>query len=132
MTQLALLEERRQGVPVDSEERREGVPVDREWTAGAHREQQRGPQDAPVCAGCREREARYGFREEHDDPAAERPRTLCFSCFRMEIARRQAVAAQLSRGWNAQQASLPLEDTIQQLTRRRRRAQIAARHALGL
>jgi hypothetical protein len=87
---------------------------------------------APLCAGCREREARYGFREEEGDPEAERPRTLCFSCFRMEIARRQAVAARLARGWNAQQTSLPLERTIEQLTRRRRRAQIAARHALGI
>jgi hypothetical protein len=48
----------------------------------------------------------------------------------MEIGRRQAVAAQLARGWNAQQVRLPLEETLKQLDRRRRRAQIAARHAL--
>jgi hypothetical protein len=61
----------------------------------------------------------------------ERPRTLCFECFRVEIARRQAVAARLARGWNATQVRLPLEETLRDLTRRRRRAQIAARHALG-
>jgi hypothetical protein len=61
---------------------------------------------------------------------ADRPRTLCFDCFRMEIGRRQAIAARLARGWNAQQVNLPLEDTLKELTTRRRRAQIAARHAL--
>jgi len=57
---------------------------------------------------------------------------LCFDCFRMEITWRQDVAARLARGWNAHQAQLPLEATLNALTRRRRRAQIAARHALGL
>jgi hypothetical protein len=83
-----------------------------------------------LCAGCREREARYGFRDEAN-PQADRPRTLCFDCFRMEIGRRQAVAEQLARGWNAQQVRLPLEETLKQLSLRRRRAQIAARHALN-
>ena len=83
----------------------------------------------PLCAGCRAREARYGFRDEAE-PQAERPRTLCFDCFRMEINRRQAVAARLARGWNAHQVQLPLEETLNELTRRRRRAQIAARRAL--
>ena len=87
---------------------------------------------APLCAGCREKEARYGFRDEDGDPTADRPRALCFSCFRVELGRRQAVAAQLARGWDARQESLPLEETLKALTRRRRRAQIAARHALGL
>src|SRR5688572_32097129 len=87
----------------------------------------------PLCAGCREKEARYGFRNEEDeDPAVERPRTLCFSCFRVELTRRQAVKARLARGWNAQQVSLPLEETLKELTDRRRRAQIAARHAVGI
>jgi hypothetical protein len=85
----------------------------------------------PLCAGCREKEARYGFQDE-EDPSVERPRTLCFTCFRVEMERRQAVKARLARGWNAEQASLPLEETLRQLTHRRRRAQIAARHALGL
>lgn len=84
-----------------------------------------------LCAGCRDKEARYGFREG-DDPFADRPRTLCFECFRVEIVRRQAVAARLARGWNAQQTALPLEERIQALTLKRRRAQIAARHALKL
>jgi len=77
---------------------------------------------APMCAGCRAREARYGFRHG-DDPAAERPRTLCFECFRVEVGRRQAVARQVT---------LPMEETLKALTLRRRRAQIAARKALEL
>jgi hypothetical protein len=86
-----------------------------------------------LCAACREREARYGFRDDDaDDPLSGRPHALCFQCFRMEISRRQAVAAQLARGWNATQASLPLAGTLDRLNRRRRRAQIAARRALDL
>ena len=84
-----------------------------------------------LCAGCRAREARYGFRDEAE-PLADRPRTLCFDCFRMEINHRQAMAARLARGWNAQQVRLPIVDTLNALTKRRRRAQIAARHALEL
>jgi hypothetical protein len=83
---------------------------------------------ARPCAGCRAREARYGFQGEH---GLERARTLCFECFRMELDRRQRVAAQLARGWNAEQARLPLADTLNELSLRRRRAQIAARHAIG-
>ena len=82
-----------------------------------------------LCAGCRAREARYGFRDEAH-PEAGRPRALCFDCFRMEIGRRQSVAERMARGWNASQVRLPLEDTLKQLSLRRRRAQIAARHAL--
>jgi hypothetical protein len=85
---------------------------------------------APLCAGCRAKEARYGFRRENEHPT-ERPRTLCFECFRIELAHRQAVASRLARGWNASQVPLPLEDTLQELSLRRRRAQIAARKALG-
>ena len=84
-----------------------------------------------LCAGCRAREARYGFRRHDDEPAGERPRTLCFECFRMELTHRQAVAARLARGWNASQARLPLEEKLDELRRRRGRAQIAARKALG-
>ncbi|HKE87037.1 MAG TPA: hypothetical protein VKB50_24945 [Vicinamibacterales bacterium] len=88
----------------------------------------RAPQ-VPLCAGCRAREARYGFRDEAE-PLAQRPRTLCFDCFRMEINHRQDVAAHRARGWDAQQVRLPLDETLDALTKRRRRAQIAARHAL--
>jgi len=91
------------------------------------------PHPPRLCAACREREARYGFKDEHDDdPAIERPRTLCFDCFRMEMDRRRIVAAQLARGWNATQAELPLAARLETLARRRGRAQIAARHALDL
>jgi hypothetical protein len=76
---------------------------------------------APLCASCRAREARYGFRAEDDDPQVDRPRTLCFECFRAELDRRRTA-----------QAALPLEERIESLARRRRRAQIAARHALDL
>ena len=88
-----------------------------------------------VCASCRAREARYGFGDAAD-PQVERPRTLCFECFRMEIERRQTVAAQLARGWNAKQEDLPLAGNgatkYDELRRRRGRAQIAARRALAL
>jgi hypothetical protein len=49
----------------------------------------------------------------------------------MELDRRHAVEQRLAHGWNAVQAELPLEDKLSELTRRRRRAQIAARKALG-
>lgn len=85
-----------------------------------------------LCAGCRAKEARYGFRPDgEDDPTLDRPRALCFECFRVEVTRRQLVRERMARGWNAQQAGLPLQDTLRALDTRRRRAQIAARHALG-
>jgi hypothetical protein len=93
----------------------------------APRPTQRAPKR--LCAACRAKEARYGFRDERD-PGIDRPRTLCFECFRVEISRRQALAARLARGWNATQTDLPLSETLERLDRRRRRAQIAARHAL--
>lgn len=86
----------------------------------------------PLCAGCRAKEARYGFRQHDDDPSMERPRTLCFECFRAELAHRQVMSARLARGWNASQVPLPLEETLNALSLRRRRAQIAARKALGV
>lgn len=86
----------------------------------------------PMCAGCRSREARYGFQDHDQDPLLGRPHALCFQCFRMELDRRRLASAQRARGWNATQTNLPLADTLDQLRRRRGRAQIAARHALGL
>jgi hypothetical protein len=91
------------------------------------------PVQPTLCAACRAREARYGFRDERDDDSAvDRPRTLCFDCFRMEMDRRRIVAAQLARGWNATQTELPLAARLETLARRRGRAQIAARRALDL
>ena len=89
-------------------------------------------QARPLCAGCRAKEARYGFRSGEEAGPADRPRTLCFDCFRIELSYRQAVAAQLASGWNATQSSLPLAAMLARADRQRRRAQIAARHALEL
>ena len=83
----------------------------------------------PLCAACRAKEARYGF---HDEELLEPSRTLCFECFRLEIARRQERAEELARAWNATQLELPISETLDEIDRRRRRAQIAARHALGI
>jgi hypothetical protein len=107
------------------------LALDDRWSAPQARSHStRRAERRPLCAWCREKEARYGFRDGDEEPDA-RPRTLCFQCFRVELDRRHAVAAQLARGWNASQTALPLEHTLEQLTHRRRRAQIAARHALG-
>ena len=93
----------------------------------------RAVEETRLCAACRAREARYGFREEGDEnPLVDRPTALCFDCFRMEIDRRQAVARRLAHGWNATQVRLPLAGTLDELNLRRRRAQIAARRALAL
>jgi hypothetical protein len=101
--------------------------------AGRQTRGRRPASSARLCGACRAKEARYGFRDElADDPLVERPRALCFECFRMEMTRRQAIAARVARGWNGHQVRLPLEERLQALARRRRRAQIAARHALGL
>ena len=107
------------------------LALDDRWTSAvATPARHRLSQEPVLCAGCRAKEARYGFRDE-DHPATDRQRTLCFECFRVEIGRRHAVAARLARGWNATQVTLPLEKTLEELGRRRRRAQIAARHALA-
>ena len=78
------------------------------------------------------RETRDGVRDQHADPTAMRPRASCFHSFRMEIDRRRDVAAGPARGWNAEQVRRPLEATLNALARRRHRAQIAARRALGV
>jgi hypothetical protein len=125
MAQLALyLPERLNGVPCENGT--PPIPV----TVRVRRSAE--PHQPTLCAACRGREARYGFRDAGDDPSLGRPRTLCFDCFRAEVNRRQAVAARLARGWNAAQTPLPLQDTLESLRRRRGRAQIAARKALQL
>jgi hypothetical protein len=91
-----------------------------------------------LCAACQAREARYGFRGDADDPQVQRPRTLCFECFRAEIGRRQE-AAQAVQGRlplaphraGVRDGGPALEQTLDSVSRRRRRAQIAARHALA-
>lgn len=103
-------------------------PAPRSRQATARRRERR----SALCGACRAREARYGFSDEGiADPLESRPRALCFECFRMELDRRQEVRARLARGCG-QQVGLPLDERLKELTRRRRRAQIAARHALGL
>ena len=102
------------------------LALDDRWTDRTSARTMRRHAAKPVlCASCQAREARYGFRADSDDPQVERPRTLCFECFRAEIARRQDAA-------RAVQVRLPLEETLDALSRRRRRAQIAARHALAV
>jgi hypothetical protein len=91
-----------------------------------------------LCVGCRAKEARYGFRDETHQSDHARPRTLCFECFRMELTRRHALTARRAGGWRGTQVALPLggsrtvvADLLESAARRRRQAQIAARHALG-
>jgi hypothetical protein len=100
------------------------LALDQRWTDRPRPQMRRAPRIPDLCARCRAREARYGFRPEHDDPHVERPRTLCFECFRAEIGRRQEAAQTV-------QVRLPLEQTLESLSLRRRRAQIAARRALA-
>lgn len=105
------------------------LALDDRWTnrpRQAHSRMARDKATQPVlCASCQAREARYGFRHDADDPQLDRSRTLCFECFRVEIGRRQEAAQTV-------QARLPLEETLAVLSRRRRRAQIAARRALAV
>lgn len=98
------------------------LALDQTWNS-APRLRTAKPQATPLCASCQEKEARYGFRPHDDDPMLDRPRTLCFECFRLEIGRRQEAAKTV-------QVSLPLEQTLENLSVRRRRAQIAARRVL--
>lgn len=100
------------------------LALDQRWTARPRPQMRRVPQKPVLCCGCQAREARYGFRPDSDHPLMERPRTLCFECFRAEIGRRQ-------EGARANQVRLPVEHTLESLSRRRRHAQIAARRALA-
>jgi len=100
------------------------LALDQSWTTPLPPRTPAPPLRA-LCAGCRAREARYGFRPSQADPLLERPRTLCFECFRAELGRRRSAADTI-------QVRLPLEQTLQSLRVRRRRAQIAARRALAV
>lgn len=119
--------------PIPREDDEQQLALHQRWVQRVRRRNvaEAQPARGALCAGCRNNEARYGFRDAVD-PSLDRPRTLCFECFRVELARREAVKARLARGWNAEQVSLPLEETLKELTHRRRRAQIAARHALEI
>ena len=99
------------------------LALDHGWTTPQRPKGERPPKTALLCASCQEKEARYGFRPQNDDPMLDRPRTLCFECFRVEMGRRQEAASTV-------QAKLPLEQTLDALSLRRRRAQMNARHAL--
>jgi hypothetical protein len=115
------------------------LALDNRWTIHRRPAAPR-PADAPArCAACRAKEARYGFRTDPDDPPLSRPSTLCFECFRAELARRHGtmhiVQSRLPltpRRVRTTQADTELGRTLDSLTLRRRRAQIAARGALGL
>ena len=112
------------------------LPLQSTWTQRAapardpHRTARHQRPRKPICAACQAREARYGFQDE-ENPTLDRPRTLCFECFRMEIDRRHDEAARRARSCRVEQARLPLDDKLDELRLRRRRAQIAARHAVG-
>lgn len=98
------------------------LALDQTWTS-LPRPRTPAPPIRALCAGCQVREARYGFRSNRADPLMERPRTLCFECFRAELWRRRSAAETI-------QVRLPLEQKLQSLRVRRRWAQIVARRAL--
>ena len=100
------------------------LALDQRWTDHP-RPQTRTLRKPVLCARCQAREARYGFRPDQADPLVDRPRTLCFECFRAEIGRRRVIAQTI-------QVRLPLERTLESLRLRRRRAQIAARRTLAV
>jgi hypothetical protein len=81
-----------------------------------------------LCRACLAKEARYGFR---DPDLVERPGTLCFECFRLELERRQRPGSPRTRRPFDTGDRRSLAQTLEELSRRRRRAQIAARRALG-
>ncbi len=113
------------------------LALDQAWTTPPRPRTPTRPGPA-LCAGCQTREARYGFRSDRADPLVERPRTLCFECFRAEIGRRRSAAETIQvrlplppHRAGVRNGAPGLEQTLQSLRVRRRRAQIAARRALG-
>src|SRR5436190_20484812 len=85
----------------------EQLPLQKTWT-GRTVAQPQYRRRKPLCAGCREREARYGAQDP-DAPELERPRTLSFECFDMDIDRRLSAEQQSARRWYAVQAELSLD-----------------------
>ncbi len=73
-----------------------------------------------LCAGCRQRPARFQYRGH---VKADRSHTLCFQCYRAAMDR-------VRRGVRPPVPSAA-DTRYEELARRRRRAQIAARHALA-
>jgi hypothetical protein len=120
------------------------LALDSQWTTNRRRPVPPRPVDAPGseearCAECRAKEARYGFRSDPSgagDPPFSRPSTLCFECFRAEIARRRGASSvpppRPPRPVHTSPGDTELARTLESLSLRRRRAQLAARSALGL
>ncbi len=79
-----------------------------------------------LCTSCQERQARFRYRGV---VKADRAHTLCFECYRAEL-NRQRTPRTLVVPPVAQQV-LPLAECQRLLDLSRRRAQIAARHAIG-
>ncbi len=79
-----------------------------------------------LCAACRERQARFRYRGV---VKADRAHTLCFECYRAELNRQRARRALVVPPVGQQ--VLPLAECQRRLDLSRRRAQIAARHAIS-
>jgi hypothetical protein len=113
------------------------------------------PRPKTLCSACRERLKDAAGRGARPEPESDRAKTLCFRCYRtqLESDRRLKAAAELNTASEARfQSSLPFEPVnrarlnqlraARQAARederqgagvyvdKRRRAQIAARHAL--
>jgi hypothetical protein len=126
--------------------------VEGEWVAFPGGELE-GKRPKALCRGCREALAREAATRRHGAPGRQRP--LCFQCYRAELDRDRAfqAAGQLNTASDARfQAQLPFEPVnhvrldmlkaertsaraasvqgIGEYVDKRRRAQIAARHAL--
>ncbi len=76
--------------------------------------------DRQLCTGCRQRPARFQYRGR---VRADRSHTLCFQCYRAAMDRAREDVRLVVR--------LTGDARYDELARRRRRAQIAARHALA-
>jgi len=138
---------------VKSAEQLEGT-TDRDWVPFPGGELE-GTRPSALCQACRSRLRQSALHGAPAQVASPTPRTLCFECYRasLERERRLAAAAQLNTATDARfQESLPFDpinhvrlkmlraerDATRTQARvldggfdeRRRRAQIAARHAL--